>query len=488
MSYTKRDLQQFNEKVATELDSFWQDRAIDRDSVSRKLRTDLGTEDILDVFRREKRIHLSAEAGEGKSVAVVSSADRILKGQVPTMDSVILMPLYRLMDHKVNSSQTLIEWMQANTPAKDSNPEFLTQLLHSSGTVVLMDGVDELASSSKRNEFGKGLNGLMVDFPEAQYLMVASRPLIHIPTVNQNFKKYEFEPLSDEEVERVMQTELERIYTNPANSRFMISSSLDEFKCTRKRVKGYEHLLRNPSYLRLAALMNGEVPKFAADFLKEGMNAYLSYAKDNPESKGLGNKLTSDKELTIGQILINIIPVLQEMAYNLHTSGHRAMKKSDLQALSSWSSVKRYDSQDHRILLPAEERSKLLELLTLTAPFFGISHLDSNTGEPHYYFTHLGIQEYLVGAELANQIGKEKLGKNEEIISPLLNDPWWRQPLVYAASNEGIAPMVLKAIRSTKDEKFMADAYLFGQGSMSLDEKLRTDLEKSYRKFYENKN
>jgi hypothetical protein len=484
------EIAEFNRGTITDLTNFLSARGINETIPRNVVRFgSQSPQDLIDAIVENEKITLKGEPGIGKSISTVSSLIDAIQGGVPQMRTAFFVPLHLLNDSNFgyDSPQLIEKVLTEHSRAKELRDGFVKDRLGASDTAILFDGLDELYSPEKRTNFDSWLKSVMETYNGPKYIMVSSRPWIETKNIDKEFVKYQFEPLTDKEVFRLFEEETRAINESyigttgqPVGK--VVRDNLEAFRFRRGNADYKDVLLRNPFYIRMAALLDGIVPQGSAGFIESGIKQYLSAAKFKKQQAGILEKRYDGRVCAVTNMIGEAPLLLQKIAFELHSSGRRSMPLSEIVNIK-WPAIQWVNiTQDNqkRVEPTPEEKRDIISAIAQVAPYFAESH--KKNGEPNYYFTHLGIQEYLVAKELVNEICE----KREELVQNMVNRSWWRMPLVYcvgAASVDFVRDTVFENIAKTGKTDFMADAYLFGKDG-SMDPKLREKFKRAYSEFY----
>lgn len=433
---------------------------------------------IDELLMDRSRTMLLGDPGQGKTVAAVDLVRRIAEGIKLQQSIPFFIPLTAV--HSCIDDPISLLTNGNILPGSDVN--LVKHAISTGQATLFFDGRDEISNGSLRIDVDRVIGKLVCDHPNLSYCFVSSRPWISPPEYASSFQDWQFKPLTNDEIETLMSNEIKEQspHLDERGFKFFIDTAIKSFRRDLPRALGYQHLVRNPSYIRYLALLDGRLPNSAGEFLKSGIEAYLSSVKDirsHSERANMGIAHDAIESLSLGNLMRDSFPVWREAAFQAHSKGTRSLPLIEIAQGGGWNEVDRMLRGALKMDMDsAAIRLEILKMVAETSNFFIIDDLDPKNHGSNGLFTHLGLQEYFAGTRLASSVATMSEGF-EQALEPYLDDPWWRQPLVFAAGSEHVARRLLPILLNRGHHEIAVDAYVMAGKLYVLDETTRMRLD-----------
>jgi hypothetical protein len=357
----------------------------------------------------------------------------------------ILVQLNQL--YRQPGASSLADLMRVTLPValRSRCPEtFFDKLLESGRAVVLLDGLDELASQEFRLQAAQEIGSCAGAVNKETIWIVTSRIVGYEPTLQQHhFRVATVEDLEPEQIEAFVTTwyqakceasgfakdELEY-------QRVLHSDKAGQLVETIRSNAGLASLAKSPMLVSLIALLHFarvQLPDNRALLYRDCLELLIERWDLSKGLKAVGADPTATTDQKLG--------LLTEVAWRMHLEQRKEIKRLEVEAIiEEWGEKKGVGSGQHlaRMMLGAlEERTGIV-----------ISRGFLPTGDKLLSFSHLSFQEYLVSRKLRND---GETAAREFILSHVTS-AWWREPiLLYVAQSESPVQLIGEFYSLAKD-------------------------------------
>jgi len=333
-----------------------------------------------------------------------------------------------LRSPNLSLAELLTRWVQdleKNNPIQPPENWFARQLQHSR-CLILLDGLDEIASENERQKVSQWVDQQMSDYKETAFILT-SRPLgYEHAKLQQDVQVLEVQPLTDEQIERFVHNwyldiEIEK-QQREVDSGVQEDASrqadflLEEIKAT----PALKEMATNPLLLTMIVTVHwqlGSLPVKRVDLYDEIFQVLL---EKRQKAKRMSYILTASQKQA----------VLQPLALDLM---YRKTRIFTLEEAQSFFQAKLERFPGHQ-LTPAKFLKQLQEVHALVA----------KEKEGIYEFSHRSFQEYLAAVEIKETSQEyqlvEQLQRPDEL-------SWWADTMrLYApkANATGLVQAILK--------------------------------------------
>ncbi|NTV24413.1 MAG: hypothetical protein HGA85_08685 [Nanoarchaeota archaeon] len=445
-------------------------------STPRTIENMVGRFQLEEAISKSHRVFVKGAPGDGKTTMLTQYCSEY--GAIA-----FALPLYHLGTQVTLQDPRELSLFISSWAKQDR--EFIDQVLGKPETLVAIDGIDEIADGAKRNrtmDWFRETQGFYAAKGSSFKLMYAAS---RWDTPAPEFEKYELTRLTEDQIAEVFTRQLASQPWAAARDRLGREIRFDESSADFIRGLGrvsYHPFLTYPSYLKLAAACGGFIDESFTGFIEKGVKSISAMTESlrtcKPEDR--------EKVKEVDSLMRYLPEALEWIAMLGQFSGRRAVSETELLDIPNWNDNYRYPSGLSNV--PREVRKTMLEVISKYSGFFAVSHHEG--AEPYYYFTHLGLQEALVGRGIANrfmQMGseREKSEFNPERYVSRWDDPWMRQPLLFmlATLPGNWAETYIPSLLSEADERFIADMYMFLSTS-AIHYKLVEQMKPAYDKIY----
>jgi NACHT domain len=310
-----------------------------------------------------------------------------------------------------------VAWLSGKVPA-----EWLRKRLDDGGCVVMLDGLDEVASDEARGSIVAWIERQIQAYPDNDYI-VTSRPLGYLARPVSRANVLQVRRFTGEQISSFLHSwyyavECRAVGAIGEQVRSRSTAKANDLLSRLSQQPALYDLAANPLLLTMIANVHryrDALPGSRAALYAE-MCDVLLYRRQ--EAKGLidsGTGLRGEqKEL-----------VIRALAIAMMTSQTRDISRKDacrairevLGRVSSTVTPKDFLAEVHKSGLMVERESDVLA------------------------FAHLTLQEYLAAAYLREQ-------RNPEVLTAAVDDPWWRECTLLWAAGSDASPVILACLDS----------------------------------------
>ncbi|ARV58312.1 signal transduction protein [Nostocales cyanobacterium HT-58-2] len=376
-----------------------------------------------------KKFVLLGVPGSGKTTLMSYFAVMLAEKQLETLglgaDTDLLPIIIKIRDLAKRAEHLSIldyirQFASGNLQVKELPTGFFEYWLDDGRALILLDGLDEVASEAKRYEVVNQIEVFLGQYPENRTI-ITSRPAGYKSVFfrTEEFPHYTLESFDDAEIELFVKKWYESRFQDPEESQRR-QESLRKALGEQKRIK---ELARNPLLLTIIALIHR-------------YEAYLPRQRHKLYDRAVKTLLTNwdaGKELNYKfpcEYLHHddIERLMQQLAYWIHCQGGTGdreggtlIDKEELikqlkEFIAEEKSIKPHQAkaEAERFVAHIQERAGLL----------------NEQGQDCYAFVHKTFQEYLAAQEIKDR----QEGDGDEVvlehIEKYLHDPHWREVLL----------------------------------------------------------
>ncbi|MBN2423239.1 hypothetical protein JXB41_08505 [Candidatus Woesearchaeota archaeon] len=474
------DLTKYNAFLLERLKSEFRARLLPESTGRRRVYRD-GDQpcDLSEALYNDRQICLQGDPGSGKTMALLNEGIRIVQGEERSeygLTTLLLMELHSLSTGLDFSApyEFFTAYLQGIAQKLGLSDDFPQQVYQDPGTVITLDGLDEIADPQIREKVIQSINeakaaAIASNGKLPQIIEVATRPWVTV----EGFIPYALEPLTEVQMAQIFVGELNAYFDSIYGEdglkgkarETQIRQRTDDFLMYLSQ-RSWSHILRNPSYLRYAVHHQNPLPGTFGEFLEAATDGFLIGIQARRDLVEELNVVVDRHHQRLGQHISDMIPVLREMAWVAHTEKSRALPLDKILSIERWDPNGSY-SNSLLSQLPTERKEQMLDKIAEKSPFLARYEAEGITTK-HYFFTHLGLQEFLAGQALADRINEGKISLDE--VDNMLDNSWWRQPVLYSFSslNWNQANALAEKVIQRQDRSLMADAYHMVQGKVLL--------------------
>jgi formylglycine-generating enzyme required for sulfatase activity len=343
----------------------------------------------------------------------------------------ILVPLasfarYRrsLPVHATARDKTLAHFISHHLISKQADfdlpADFFVQLLKDgSNVLLLLDGLDEVASEDERAEVRQAVEDLVAG-RDAMRVIVTCRSIAYRSgrtALGADFREVAVQPLERETHVAAMVRQayrcifpLDEVLRNERVDDLLASIERLEQERQQRLGENADVLIDSPLMVRLLLIVhvnNRTLPDERAELFDKAINALLQvdYGREESDIR----ELSTDWKL--------FRDMAQHLAFHLHGQGSDQGREIEEAALRrTLRSEDEFKPRAEDFLRHARERGSVLE-----------------ERDGVYRFIHLAFQEFLVARYLREVIGGDGREAILASLQPHLDDPWWREPILLLA-------------------------------------------------------
>ncbi len=378
---------------------------------------DLEIASLLRLCRRNRYpgLVILGDPGSGKTTLLQFLALQMALGQpaaqtgMPSDTVPLLLPLRRVEDFRQSLAAALHSFY--TSPNLKLPVGFFERTLESGRCLVLLDGLDEVASTDKRRQAGEWIEDERVAHP-GNLIAVTSRFAGYKgeSRLPGHFLEVQVRDFSPEDVRRFVRNWYRQVETRQRSDtpqwREEARKLSDDLLGHLERAGKVQELARNPLMLHIICLVHrtrGTMPQRRSELYEECIQVLL---QKWDEAKGIEVYLTAAEARQ----------VLRPLALWLHSKEGRTsagveevkdVLRPHLQRVKR--EIRQAEEQLDRILTSVRDRSGL---------FVGFD-------VERYGFHHLSFQEFLAAEEVVKQ------GQHSRLVDEFGSD-WWREPTLLA--------------------------------------------------------
>jgi HEAT repeat protein len=334
-----------------------------------------------------------------------------------------------------------------------SPPEdFFKKKLDEGNCIILLDGLDEVASAEQRVNVAKWVDELVTVYPKNIYI-ATSRPYgyesAHLYNDFLELHILNFTPEQVEEFVRYWAKAVE-IKARGDDSKFTLKEAEKEADNLIKAIKEHpeiEALTTNPLLLTIVSLVHryrGHLPERRVELYDECCDVLLFHWDS---AKGIAGELKAPQKRLI----------LQPMAFHLHKNGLREEKKEKV--------IEFLDNELPKIGVSKNKASELLEEIRDRCGIL----VETKLG--YFGFTHPTFQEFLTARYISDN------GLEHFLVSKKKDKYWLEVTLLYCGMKE--TTNLLNKILKEKEDIFYTNLFLAGRclaESLSINPELRDQI------------
>ncbi|ERT08280.1 HEAT repeat associated with sister chromatid cohesion family protein [Lyngbya aestuarii BL J] len=417
------------------------ERVLFENSSGRKL---LASE-LLTEFSSKKAVLLGAP-GSGKTTLVSYFAVMLAQNRPELLGldvNVDWLPiLIRMRDFSQHPNLGILDFAkqfaEKRMSVKTLSPGFFEYWLEDGRTLILLDGLDEIADESKRSDIVRRIENFLGQY-DKNIAIITSRPAGYRRDFfrTEEFPHYELKRFDDEKIEQFI--------NNWYESRFKDQTEAERRKDSlRKALDGNDRiklLARNPLLLTIIALIH----RYQAVLPKERYKLYQR-AVDTLLTSWDANKELSNHTVLNYLELDDLQRLMEGLAFWIHTQGNTGdneggtvIDREELieqlsREIKTLKQIERYQAK--------QEAERFIEFIR------DRTGLLNEQGQDCYAFVHKTFQEYLCAQDVNYQADNED---DFEIvlnaIKDCLHDAHWREVLLLLISQQK-PKKAAKAIRA----------------------------------------
>ena len=300
----------------------------------------------------------------------------------------------------------------------DLPPGFFEYWLRKGKALILLDGLDEVADSSKRSRIVDHIDAFLRQYPQNRAI-VTSRPAGYRPDYfrTDEFSHYQLQPFDDSKIEKFVNHWYENRFQSkdPAEGRRRRDSLM-------KALEGNDQiklLARNPLLLTVIVLIHR-------------YRAYLPRKRYALYERAIDTLLTAwdaEKELQCDWDLEMLKRLMQRVAYWVHTRGSMGDPHQSSALIERTELIQELSDYlvEERNIKPYKAKAEAKRFLDHIRNRAG---LINEQGLERYAFVHKTFQEYLAAEEIRYRQVNEDFQVVLDHIQAHLHDAHWREVLL----------------------------------------------------------
>jgi energy-coupling factor transporter ATP-binding protein EcfA2 len=326
------------------------------------------------------------------------------------------------------SPPTLADLVDAHEREKGLRPPsgWFGNKLRAGKCLVLLDGLDEVASERKRKKVGAWVDQQVLSYPASRFV-VTSRPHGYRAAPLLRATLVEVQPFADEQVRRFIDNwylanEVLSFGKDDRGVRDRAAKHAGELVRRLHDAPGLAALAVNPLLLNMIAMVHryrGALPGSRVELYAEICDVLLGHWQ---AAKDIEEALTPAKKRAVLQPLA--LRMMEQGLREIPAERAREVIREDLERVAP-----RRNSDPAAFLEAVEQGSGLL--------------LEREAGV--YGFAHLTFQEYLASAQVLE-------ARREDVLRANVQDPWWHEAIrLYAAQADATGVVQACLDRSERD-------------------------------------
>ncbi|KAB8334745.1 NACHT domain-containing protein, partial [Scytonema tolypothrichoides VB-61278] len=406
-------------------------------------------QELLSESTSEKLVLLGAP-GSGKTTlmsyfAVMLALKQPQELGLPT-DTDLLPILIRIRDLSRYSNMSILEYINQfthnNLSFQELPPGFFKNCLEAGQGLILLDGLDEVADSTKRYEIVNSIESFLEQF-SLNRAIITSRPAGYRRDFfrTQNLPHYQLQPFDDAKISEFIDHWYDSRVSDLAEAQRR-KDSLRKALADNDRIK---LLAQNPLLLTIISLIH----RYQAFLPKERHKLY-DKAVETLLTSWDANKEFSNHSVFKYLWLEDLRRLLEKLAYWIHTQGGTGDKQGgtliDKDELIHQLSTEIKTLKQIELYQAKEEARCFVEFIR------DRTGLLNEQGQDCYAFVHKTFQEYLCAQEIIYQWYDEgDFGIVLEHIQKHLHDPHWREVLLLLVAQQK-PKQAAKTIRAILDQ------------------------------------
>jgi predicted NACHT family NTPase len=383
------------------------------------------------------KLVILGEPGSGKSTLMKYFAVKLAQQQFLELglaEQANLLPiLIRIRELAKHPENNILVYLENFIPLKFSieiPKGFFDYWLQQGKAVILLDGLDEIAASKKRNAVIESIYALFNQDRYAQNrVIITSRPAGYKRELflTEEFPHYQILPFDEDKINLFIQQWHNSRFPDPTESK----SRQKRLKNILKQQERIKLLVRNPLLLTLIVLIHRydgyRLPQRRHKVYDVAVETLLTSWErnifDDDEESILINKLTHIKFEDLRPLMERVAYWAHSLVNNDNEEGYALMDRNALiKKLSD--DIKKLKAIDE-LYQAEQEASNFIDYISER------SGLLNEQGQDCYAFVHKTFQEYLCAKEINYQARNER---DFEIvlkhIQDYLYDPHWREVLL----------------------------------------------------------
>jgi len=335
----------------------------------------------------------------------------------------------------------------------DSPPQdFFKKKLDEGECIILLDGLDEVATAEQRASVAKWVDELATAYSRNIFI-ATSRPYgYETARLYNDFLELHILDFTPEQVEEFIRywTKAVKIKARGDDSKFTLKEAEKEADDLIKAIKGHpkiEALTTNPLLLTIVSLVHryrGHLPERRVELYDECCDVLLFHWDS---AKGIAGELKAPQKRLI----------LQPVAFHLHKNGLREEKKEKV--------IEFLDNELPKIGVSKNKASELLEEIRDRCGIL----VETKLG--YFGFTHPTFQEFLTARYILDN-------ELEDFLVSKKRDKYWLEvTLLYCGMKD--TTNLIQKISKEKEDIFYTNLFLAGRclaESLSVSPELRTEI------------
>jgi HEAT repeat protein/energy-coupling factor transporter ATP-binding protein EcfA2 len=373
--------------------------------------------------------------GSGKSTLVSYFTVMLTQGKAKDLglddDSDWLPIVIEIRDFEQNLNLNIVDYLhrfaESNLTTNQLPPDFFKHWLNRGKALIMLDGVDEVADTSKRYKVVEKINSFLHQY-QGNIALITSRPSGYKRDffATTEFPHYELQPFDDDKIEEFINHWYDSRYSDPQEAT-RCKDTLRKALSDNDRIK---LLAKNPLLITIIALIH----RYQAYLPKERYKLY-DKAVETLLTSWDANKAISGHKVLKYLDLDDLRRLLESLARWIHSQGSTGDEEGgtqiDQDELREWLSHYIKTNKQRQLNEAREEANRFLDFIRER------TGLINEQGTNRYAFVHKTFQEYLCAQDINYEADDED---DFEIvlgyIKEHLHNAHWREVLLLLVAQQ----------------------------------------------------
>jgi hypothetical protein len=428
---------------------------------------------LLTETQHSKAVILGAP-GSGKSTLVSYFTVMLTQGKAKDLgldaDCDWLPIVIEIRDFEQNLNLNIFDYLhkfaENNLTTDRLPPDFFKHWLNQGKALIMLDGVDEVADTSKRYKVVEKINSFLHQYQE-NIALITSRPSGYKRDffATTEFPHYELQPFDDDKIEEFINHWYDSRYSDPQEAD-RCKETLRKALSDNDRIK---LLAKNPLLITIIALIH----RYQAYLPKERYKLYDKAVETLLTSWDANKDISGHKVLQYLD-LDDLRRLLESLARWIHSQGSTEDKEGgtqiDQEELLEWLSDYIKTNKQKQLHEAREEAKRFLGFIRER------TGLLNEQGTNHYAFVHKTFQEYLCAQDINYEADDEDdFTIVLDCLKKHLHNAHWREVLLLLVAQQK-PQKALKAIKAiyknnSKYEQWLHRDLLFAAGCLADSQK-----------------